>query len=374
MLIDHAIINVRAGKGGDGHVSFRREKFVPKGGPDGGNGGDGGSVYLLADSGVDTLLDFAGRHDWHARDGEPGGIKDAAGRDGEDLEIRLPPGTLVFDDATGQLLVDLDVAGKRVRIAKGGRGGFGNDHFKSPTNQAPRVASPGQPPEALALRLELKLIADVGLVGKPNAGKSTLLSSVSRATPKIADYPFTTLEPQLGIVELPGNRRMVLADLPGLIKGAHAGHGLGTQFLRHIERTRILVHLLEIEPSDGSNPVENYHVIRNELARYSPQLAAKTQIIALSKMDLLGTDQDRAAAVELITQALGMPVMTISAATGQGVSALMETCWKTLAAQAADGESKPGMSLDVDSTPGPNEVVSTTGNGPAATSNLSPPE
>jgi GTPase len=335
MLIDHAIITVRGGKGGDGRVSFRREKYIPKGGPDGGNGGDGGSVYLTATQGIDTLLDFAGRHEWHAQNGEEGGIKDAAGCDGDDLEIRVPPGTLVYDDTTGTLMVDLDTPGKRVCIAKGGRGGFGNDHFKSPTNQAPRVASPGQPPEVFVLRLELKLIADVGLVGKPNAGKSTLLSRISRATPKIADYPFTTLEPQLGITELPGARRMVVADLPGLIEGAHTGHGLGTQFLRHIERTRILVHLLEIEPTDGSNPVENYRVVRNELAQYSPELANKPQIIALSKMDLLLTDEDRTAAIELITHALGLPVMTISAATGQGVNDLMEACWKKLATDAA---------------------------------------
>jgi GTP-binding protein len=329
MLIDHAIIHVRSGKGGDGHVSFARFKYVPKGGPDGGNGGDGGSVFLVADAGVDTLLDFSGRHDWPGHDGEPGQAKQAAGRDGENLDILVAPGTLVFDNDTGELLADLDAVGKRICVAKGGRGGFGNEHFKSPTHQAPRSASAGEPAQERNLRLELKLIADAGIIGKPNAGKSTLLARVSRATPKIAAYPFTTLTPILGIAELTGARRMVLADIPGLIEGAHQGHGLGTQFLRHIERTRLLLHLLEVEPADGSDPIANYHVIRHELASYSPALAAKPELILLSKMDLLDPAAARAAA-DRIGQTLGKPLLLISAATGAGLTDALESCWRVL--------------------------------------------
>jgi GTP-binding protein len=340
MLIDSATIHVRSGKGGDGVVAFRREKYIPKGGPSGGDGGNGGSVYLLAHPETNTLLDFAGRHHWAAENGQPGAAKQCHGAAGEDLVIRVPVGTLVHNDETGELLADMDRAGKRVLIAQGGRGGFGNEHFKSATNQTPTEATAGEPAQALTLRLELKLMADVGLVGKPNAGKSTLLSRVSRATPRIADYPFTTLEPQLGIADLDavataattsgGGRRLVVADIPGLIENAHRGTGLGTRFLRHIERTQILVHVLEIEPTDGSDPITNYRVIRNELARYSPELAAKHEVIALSKMDLLGTDEDRATAAALIRDELGRDVYPISAATGAGLPELLDACWRLL--------------------------------------------
>lgn len=342
MLIDTAVINVKAGRGGDGCVSFRREKYIPKGGPDGGDGGDGGDVYLLAAAGVETLLDFSGRLNWEAGEGKPGQGSQCAGKDGADLEIKLPPGTLVYDAANGQLLVDLDVAGKQYCIAQGGKGGRGNEHFKTSTHQVPREAEPGRPGAERRLRLELKLIADVGLIGKPNAGKSTLLSCLSRARPKIADYPFTTLEPQLGIAELPGARRMVLADIPGLIAGAHQGAGLGIQFLRHVERTHLLVHLIEVEPSDGSDPVENYRLVRRELEAYAPALAAKREIVVVTKMDLLASEADRAAAMELLQTALGKPLLSISAATGWGLPAVLQQCWEALqevkaqaAAQAA---------------------------------------
>jgi len=330
MLIDHAVIYVRAGRGGDGVVSFRREAYVPKGGPDGGDGGDGGDVILQATPGVDTLLDMAGRHHWKATPGQPGHGKSQSGGRGQDLVIALPPGTLVYDDEAGTLVADLDTPGKRVIAAAGGRGGFGNEHFKTATHQAPREATPGQPGEEKRLRLELKLIADVGLIGKPNAGKSTLLAQVSRARPKVADYPFTTLEPKLGIAELPGFRRLVLADIPGLIEGAHTGAGLGHDFLRHIERTRVLVHVLEVEPADESDPVDNYHMINRELAEHSPALAAKPQIIALNKMDLHTGEGDQRTAVELVSQALGKPVHPVSAATGEGTRDLLEACWNHL--------------------------------------------
>ncbi len=330
MIVDQAVIQVRSGRGGDGCVSFRREKYVPKGGPDGGDGGDGGSVHLVAAPGVDTLLDFAGRRHWFAEDGKPGQGKQMHGRAGRDLTIKLPPGTEVYDEATGELLVDLKARGMQYCIAEGGKGGFGNEHFKSAVNQVPREATPGGDGVERTLRLELKLIADIGLVGKPNAGKSTLLAAISRARPKIADYPFTTLEPNLGIAELSGARRLVFADIPGLIEGAHHGQGLGDRFLRHVERTRLLVHLLEIEPTDGSDPVENYRVINAELAGYSQALAAKPQIVVLSKMDLLPGEEDRATAAELVESALGVRPMLISSAAQLGLDALLEACWEKL--------------------------------------------
>jgi GTP-binding protein len=340
MLVDHAIIHVQGGKGGDGAVSFRREKFVPKGGPDGGDGGDGGSVYLKASAGVDTLLDMAGRHHWRAENGEPGRGRSQHGAGGSDLIIPVPPGTLAYDEETGTLLADLDEPGKTLQIARGGRGGYGNERFKSATHQAPRESTPGERGEERTLRLELKLIADVGLIGKPNAGKSTLLSRLSRARPRIADYPFTTLEPQLGIAELDRERRLVLADIPGLIEGAHTGAGLGDAFLRHIERTRLLVHVLEIEPTDGSDPVANYRMIRRELSEYSSALAAKPELIALNKMDLQLDEADQQTAAELIERELGQPVLPVSAASGAGCRALLERCDALLSAEQEDRAEK----------------------------------
>jgi len=335
MLVDRAVIYVRGGKGGDGMLSFRREAYVPKGGPDGGDGGRGGHVYLRATQGVDTLLDMAGRHHWYADKGQPGKGKSMSGRSAEDLIIEVPPGTLIYDDETGELLDDLDTPGKELLAARGGAGGYGNEHFKSATNQVPRQTTPGEAGQQRTLRLELKLIADVGLIGKPNAGKSTLLSRLSKARPKVADYPFTTLKPQLGIAAMSGYRRLVIADIPGLIEGAAGGAGLGHDFLRHIERTRILVHLLELEPIDGSDPINNYHVIRRELAEYSPELAAKSEIIAISKIDLLGGDEDAITGANMLEAELGQPVLPISSATGAGCDELLQRCWEVLDKPAA---------------------------------------
>ncbi|MEO1236979.1 MAG: GTPase ObgE [Planctomycetota bacterium] len=349
MIVDTAHIEVRSGRGGDGCVSFLRMKYVPKGGPNGGDGGDGGSVILVADPEVETLLDFAGRHHWRAQAGEAGRGKSQHGKDAEDLEVRLPPGTLVYHAETGGLIVDLDERGKRFVVAEGGKGGYGNERFKTPTNQSPREATPGGEAVELPLRLELKLIADAGLVGKPNAGKSTLLSVLSAAEPKIADYPFTTLVPQLGIAELPSRnndgygRRLVLADIPGLIEKASEGAGLGTRFLRHIERTRVLIHVLEPEPADGSDPIENYRVIRRELEAHSPALAAKRELVALSKMDLLGGLEDHAVAREMVSEALGRPVVVFSAATSSGLDELLEAVWSELHAGDEPGR---GWALD----------------------------
>jgi GTP-binding protein len=340
MIIDSATIVVRSGKGGDGAVTFRREKYVPKGGPDGGDGGDGGSVILRASSQVETLLDFAGRHHWLAENGRPGGPKNRHGKSGRALTVDLPVGTQVYDDDTGELIVDLDTPGKTHTIATGGRGGLGNTRFKGPTNQTPREATPGEPGTERTLRLELKLIADIGLVGLPNAGKSTLLARLSRAHPKIADYPFTTLEPQLGIVQLSDERRLVMADLPGLIAHAHEGQGLGIRFLRHIERTRLLVHVLEARPLDGADPVENFHTIQRELAGYSDALGRKTQLVALSKMDALGDADEQAALLQRVRAALQRPVIPISAVRGDGLTDLLEQCWTHL--EAASEQAGPG--------------------------------
>ncbi len=336
MFADHATIEVRAGDGGNGVVSFRREKYISKGGPDGGDGGRGGSVIALGDPNTQTLLDFRHQHVWAAKPGGSGHGKNQTGADGEDIQINLPPGTLIYEeneDGERTLLVDL-AEGQRAVLARGGNGGFGNDHFKSSTHQAPYECTPGEPGERKTLHLELKLIADVGLVGKPNAGKSTLLSSVTRATPKIGDYPFTTLRPQLGIASLDIERRLVLADIPGLIEGAAQGAGLGHEFLKHIERTRVLVHLIDIEPADGSDPAANFQMIRRELFEYSPALAEKPEIIAINKLDLLGGQESAQTAVELLraTLQLGVDerVYPISAATGEGTAELLEACWQTL--------------------------------------------
>lgn len=334
MFVDEAVIEVRAGNGGDGRVSFHRAKYIPKGGPDGGDGGDGGSVVLVADEGLNTLYDFRGTHHWHAEHGEPGGSSQCHGKNGEDRRIRMPPGTLVFDDATGELLCDLR-RGDEVVIARGGRGGFGNEHFKSATNQAPRQAEPGEPGEKKTLRLELRLIADVGLIGKPNAGKSTLLSVLTRATPKIADYPFTTLVPQLGIAEVDASRRIVLADIPGLIEGAAEGAGLGVEFLRHVERTRVLLHIVDAMPGDGSDPVENYKAIREELFAHSARLAEKAELVALNKLDLLGSDAERQDALKqfrraLRTEGATTEVVGLSGAAHLGLTELLEKLWSML--------------------------------------------
>jgi GTP-binding protein len=331
MFVDEATITVKAGDGGAGCVSFRREKYIPKGGPDGGDGGDGGDVVFVADPNQNTLLDFSGRHHWKAPRGEAGMGKKMYGKSGEDLVIPVPPGTLVYDREHNVLLTDMNTPWKRIVIARGGRGGKGNWHFKSATNQTPRYAEPGGEGQERNLRLELKLIADVGLVGLPNAGKSTLLSVVSAARPKIADYPFTTLEPQLGIVELTGDRRMVFADIPGLIEGARDGAGLGHAFLRHIERTKIIVHLLDLFPPDGSDPADNYRKIRAELEAFSPTLAEKREVIAANKLDLSIEEDD---SLDKLMQAIpDKEIFAISGATRQGIDALLEELWRMVAEQ-----------------------------------------
>lgn len=329
MFVDEGRIWVKAGDGGNGCVSFRREKFVPKGGPDGGDGGRGGHVYFEAADNLDTLLDFAGKHHWRARNGGHGQGSNKHGPDGDDLVIRVPAGTLIYDIDLDLMIKDLSEVGTKVLVCRGGKGGKGNKKFATATHQTPREFEPGTPGQERNLRLELKLIADVGLVGLPNAGKSTLISRCSAARPKIASYPFTTLEPVLGIVELSGFRRFVMADIPGLIEGASQGAGLGHDFLRHIERTTLLVHLLDIMPVDGSDPVENYHTIRSELAGYSEALAAKEEIIVASKIDL---DPDGARLEDLRTR-LGLDIVPISAATGQGIKDLTERLWRKIKGQ-----------------------------------------
>lgn len=319
MFVDRVKIEVQAGKGGNGCVSFRREKYVPRGGPDGGDGGDGGSVIIVAEEGVDSLAGLAHRKHWRAGDGAPGQGANRTGRCGEDLVIRVPPGTLVIDAAGGFVLKDLAQSGERVTAARGGKGGRGNAYFKTATNRAPREAQPGEEGEQRTLILELKVIADVGLIGKPNAGKSTLLSRLSRARPEIADYPFTTKYPNLGLVQIDADHSFVLADIPGLIEGAHAGVGLGHEFLKHVERAGLLVHLVEPSPADGSDPMENYHAVRQELLLHDAKLAARPEIVAVTKAELPGADDVR----RRLEQNLVRPVLAISAVTGQGLNALV---------------------------------------------------
>lgn len=327
MFVDEVEIYVQGGRGGDGCVSFRREKYVPKGGPDGGDGGDGGSVIILAEEGVDSLAGVAHRKHWVAEDGERGGSALCHGRSGKDLILRVPPGTMVFDAKRNLLLKDLAKPGDQVVVARGGKGGKGNAAFKSPTNRAPREATPGTEGEARHLRLELRLIADVGLVGKPNAGKSTLLSRMSRARPKIAPYPFTTKYPHLGRVILDMERSFVMADIPGLIEGAHRGAGLGHEFLRHIQRSGILVHLIEPEPYDGTEPLTNYRNIRYELEQFDAQLAERPEIVVVTKADLPCAEPVR----QKLEDALQKPVLKVSAVTGENLNVLAETIWRTLA-------------------------------------------
>lgn len=327
MFVDEATIHVKAGDGGAGCVSFRREKYIPKGGPDGGDGGNGGSVVLQTDVNKNTLLDFAGKHHWKAPRGQSGMGAKMYGKGGEDLVILVPPGTMVYDLEQGILIADLDGPDKKAVIAKGGHGGRGNWHFKSSTNQTPRYAEPGTDGQERHIRLELKLIADVGLVGMPNAGKSTLLSVVSAARPKIADYPFTTLEPQLGIAALDADRRIVIADIPGLIEGAQDGAGLGHAFLKHIERTKVIVHLLDLFPMDNSDPATNYRTIRKELEAFSKELAEKQELVVANKMDLAMDDE----AIDKLREELpDVPILAISGATRQGTDNLLEEIWRML--------------------------------------------
>jgi GTP-binding protein len=326
MFVDRAALFVKGGDGGNGIVSFRKEKYVPRGGPNGGDGGNGGSVILRATAGLTNLAHLSHQRHWVADRGEHGQGKDCHGRSGATLVIPVPPGTIVRDRDAGYILRDLSRVGDEVVIARGGRGGHGNTFFKSSTNRAPRQAERGEIGEERWIVLELKLIADVGLIGLPNAGKSTLLSRISRARPEIADYPFTTKYPNLGVVQV-GDESVVVADIPGLIEGAHEGHGLGHEFLRHDERTRLLVHLIEAEPSDGSDPLANYRTIRDELARYSAALAGRPEIVVVTKLDLTGS----AAVLEAIRSTLGTEVLGISAVSGRGIPALLARMAERLA-------------------------------------------
>src|SRR5947207_2582196 len=290
MFADRVVIYVKGGDGGRGMASFRREKYVPKGGPDGGDGGNGGSVILRAVAGTDSLAEIVNRKFWKADSGEPGASSNCSGKRAEDLVIPVPPGTIVFDRDRGNILRDLAAEGSEVNVARGGHGGRGNKAFATATNRAPREFQPGIPGEEKWITLELKVIADAGLIGLPNAGKSTLLSRLSQAHPEIADYPFTTKHPNLGIVHIGHDRTFVLADLPGLIEGAHTGVGLGHEFLRHVERTRVLAHLVEPFPADGSDPVENYRTVRRELDKYSADLSQKPEVIVMTKAELTDSE------------------------------------------------------------------------------------
>lgn len=329
-FIDQAEICVRSGKGGDGCVSFRREKYVPKGGPDGGDGGAGGSVVIEVDPQLSTLVDLIGHVYWIAPPGNHGKGSNCTGRDAEDVVIKVPAGTLVYDRDNGVLLRDLVEVGDRVIVVRGGRGGRGNAYFASSTHQTPRESQPGEAGEERWLRLELKLIAEVGIIGLPNAGKSTLLSRVSRARPKIADYPFTTLVPNLGIVSLSGFRSFVIADMPGLIEGAHEGVGLGDRFLRHSERTRVLLHLIDLFPVEGQpTPAEAYRIVRGELEKYSAELAEKPELVVANKLDL-SIEEEEPALAELRKE-LGSDVLAISGVTGKGVEDVVNQLWHMLA-------------------------------------------
>ncbi|MBI3823488.1 MAG: GTPase ObgE [Planctomycetes bacterium] len=319
MFIDRVTIFVKGGDGGRGCVSFRREKYEPKGGPDGGDGGDGGNVIIRAVAGADSLADVVNRKHVRAPSGSPGSGAQKTGRSAKDVVISVPPGTIICDRERGNVLRDLTQAGDEVIVGKGGRGGRGNKYFATSTNRTPKEAEPGETGEERWLVLELKVIADAGLIGLPNAGKSTLLSRLSQAHPEIADYPFTTKHPNLGVVHAGGERVFVLADLPGLIEGAHSGVGLGHEFLRHVERTRVLVHLVEPLPLDDSDPVANYRMVRHELELYRQELATKPEVVAVSKSELTDSDAVR----ERMARELGLEVLAISAVTGQGLAQLV---------------------------------------------------
>jgi GTP-binding protein len=333
-FVDRVTLFVKGGDGGAGCCSFRREKYVPKGGPDGGDGGDGGDVIVRATADADSLADIVNRKHWRADDGGRGMPDNCHGKRARELVILVPPGTLILDRDRKNVLRDLTAPGQEVVIAKAGRGGRGNRAFMSSTNRAPRETQPGTEGEERWIVLELKVIADAGLVGLPNAGKSTLLSRLSHAHPEIADYPFTTKRPNLGIVSVGGERAFVLADLPGLIEGAHHGHGLGHEFLRHVERTRVLVHLIEPLPPDGADPLDNYRAIRRELELYRPGMASKPEVVAVSKAELTGSAEVR----ERMERELGRKVLAISAVTGEGLSRLVGAVVQCLAEAPAEAE------------------------------------
>lgn len=331
MFADRAKIFIRSGKGGDGHVSFRRELYVPCGGPDGGDGGRGGDIIFEVDDGLNTLTDFRQVHKYSAKDGEPGGKRRCHGKDGGDLLIKVPEGTVIKDFESGKVIADMSGENRREIILKGGKGGQGNMHYATPTMQAPKYAQPGQAAQELWVQLELKVIADVGLVGFPNVGKSTLISRVSNAKPKIANYHFTTLNPHLGVVDLDGGKGFVMADIPGLIEGASEGVGLGHDFLRHIERTRVLVHVVDAASTEGRDPIADIHAINKELEAYNPELLKRPQIIAANKTDAIYDDgEDPVAKLKAEFEPQGIKVYPISAVSGQGVKELLYAVYDLL--------------------------------------------
>jgi GTP-binding protein len=340
MFIDEAKIHVAAGAGGNGCVAFRREKFVPRGGPSGGDGGRGGDVILKSDAHLNTLLKFRYNREFRAERGGHGEGSNRHGKDGADTTLSLPVGTVVYDAASGEKLWDFVTAGQQVVAAQGGCGGRGNARFATSTHQAPRKAEPGKPGEERDLRLELKLLADVGLVGFPNVGKSTLISRLSAARPRIADYPFTTLEPCLGVVGLDPERSFVMADIPGLIAGAHEGKGLGTRFLRHVERTRLLLHLIDVAEHSGRDPVDDYRVIMDELRSFSPVVAAKPMLLLASRVDAQG-DGERLARLREFCRERGFPLHEVSGVTGEGLENLKEVLWAQLERLPKSGDPIP---------------------------------
>ncbi len=339
-FVDEATIRVQAGNGGHGCLSFRREKYVEKGGPDGGDGGDGGSVYLVADAAMNTLADFRVARKFRAESGQGGAGRNKTGRSGDDLDVRVPCGTVVHDVDTGELICDLTSDGQRQMVAAGGRGGLGNTRFKSSTNRAPRKTTNGTPGESRHLKLELKVLADVGLLGMPNAGKSTLISAMSEAKPRIADYPFTTLHPNLGVVRVGRLQSFVLADIPGLIEGAAEGAGLGIRFLKHLQRTGLLLHVVDIAPVDvEEDPVQAVRALELELEKFSPELAAKSRWLVINKIDLLDGETLALMKQELLEKlAWQGPVFEVSAATGEGTEALAKAVMRELERRRAEVE------------------------------------
>ena len=335
-FVDEATIRVQAGNGGNGCLSFRREKYVEKGGPDGCDGGNGGSVYLVADDALNTLADFRVARKFRAENGQPGAGRNKTGRSGDDIVVKVPCGTVIHDIDTGELICDLTEVGQRRKVAEGGRGGLGNTRFKSSVNRAPRKTTPGTPGEGRHLSLELRVLADVGLLGFPNAGKSTLISSMSHARPKIADYPFTTLHPNLGVVRVGRLQSFVMADIPGLLEGASDGAGLGIQFLRHLSRTGLLLHVVDIAPLDPANePVQAVKAIEQELLNYSEELADKPRWLVINKIDLLD-ESDRETQYQSLLDALGWtaPVFPVSAVTGEGTDTLAQAIMRSIESRA----------------------------------------
>jgi GTP-binding protein len=331
VFLDQAVIKVKAGDGGNGCVSFRREKYVPYGGPDGGNGGNGGDIVVVGNPQITTLLDFSRQPQYNAENGHPGSGAKRTGKSGDHLVLHVPLGTTVYDHEAGLQLRDITAEDQQIVVAQGGRGGRGNTRFKSPTNQAPRTADDGEPGEARTLRLELRLIADVGIIGLPNAGKSTLLGKVSAARPKISNYPFTTLVPNLGIVELDNFTRFVMADMPGLIEGAHTGKGLGDEFLRHIERTRVLLHLVDVSPAAGDDPVRALETVREEIRLYSAVLAERPTLVAANKLDTEGAEER----ADQLEKHVGKKIVRISALTGIGLREMLGSLQRLLASAQA---------------------------------------